>query len=107
VQIVTPNPRYDGKPLLRLLELYVLWAIGALSESDEKILTAMTPKLQSTYKVSGSWHEVIASAIRIPADMPTAIQRMWAKNTEIARENGATLTPQQFAEMFVDENLAG
>src|SRR5260221_2912114 len=67
----------------------------------------MTPKLQSTYKVPGSWHEVIASAVRIPMDMPVAIRRMWEKNTEIARANEATLTPQQFAEMFVDQNLAG
>lgn len=26
------NPRYDGQPLLRLLELYVLRAIGELSQ---------------------------------------------------------------------------
>lgn len=28
------NPRYEGKPLLRLLELYVLDSIGLLEASD-------------------------------------------------------------------------
>jgi hypothetical protein len=105
-QTMSANPRYDGKPLLRLLELYVLWAIGELSEVDEGRLVAMTPKLQSIYGVSGAWHDVLAAAVHMPKDMPASIQQIWAKNTAIANKKNANLSPQVFAEMFVDENLA-
>ena len=33
----------DGQPLLRLLELYVLWAIGELSQELEDGLKKMAP----------------------------------------------------------------
>lgn len=37
------NPRYDGQPLLRLLDVYVLWAIGELSQESEDGLKRMPP----------------------------------------------------------------
>lgn len=101
------NPRYDGKQLLRLLELYVLRAIGELPQSEQQTLERMAPKLQSLYGGSGEWHEAIAASVHMPADMPIAIRDMWARNLEIARSNGVTLAPQAFAEMVVDDNFAG
>jgi hypothetical protein len=100
------NPRYDGQPLLRLLELYVLWVIGELSQESEDGLKKMAPKLQSIYGGDGQWHDAIAQAMHMPEGMPAAIRDMWARNLEIARVNNVTLTPQQFAEMFVDNNFA-
>ncbi len=105
--MTTANPRYSGKPLLRLLECYVLWAIGQLTDKESSTLQAMTPKLRSIYGVEGEWQQVVAFAVHLPADMPVRIRDLWTKNAEIARANEATLTPQQFAEMFVDANLAG
>lgn len=103
---MTNNPRYDGKPLLRLLELYTLRAIDELPQADEQTLRKMAPKLQALYGGNGEWHDAVAAAVNMPADMPVAVRKMWAKNLEIARANGATLQPQAFAEMFVDANLA-
>ena len=100
------NPRYEGKPLLRLLELYVLSAIDELSEADRQTLERMAPKLQALYGGHGEWQEAVATAVHMPADVPIAIREIWGKNLEIARVNGVTLHPQAFAEMFVDENLA-
>jgi alpha-ketoglutarate-dependent taurine dioxygenase len=99
------NPRYDGKPLLRLLELYVLWSIDELAEADGKNLTAITPRLHSTYGSSGAWHDAIAAAMHLPKSMPELIRDTWAKNRKIAEANSAVLGPQQFAEMFVDANF--
>ena len=82
-----PNPRYDGKPLLRLLELYVLWVIGELPISEARTLEAMTPKLQKTYGASGNWHDVVASAVQIPDDMPATIRRLWACNSRTKIES--------------------
>ncbi|MBZ9871890.1 hypothetical protein LB542_13610 [Mesorhizobium sp. BR1-1-9] len=98
--------RYDGQPLLRLLELYVLWAIGELSQESEDGLKKIGPKLQSIYGGDGQWHDAIAQSMHMPEGMPAAIRDMWARNLKIARDNNVTLTPQQFAEMFVDNNFA-
>ena len=103
---MTNNRRYDGKPLLRLLELYTLRAIDELPQAEQQTLERMAPKLRAIYGGNGQWHEAVAAAVHMPADMPVAIRDMWARNLEIARAKGVTLEPQAFAEMFVDENLA-
>jgi len=99
------SARYDGKPLLRLLELYVLWAIAELSSEDENRLVAMAPKLKSTFGGDGSWQSAISASMRLPDDMSELIRANWRKNINIAKEHARSLEPQQFAEMFVDSNL--
>jgi hypothetical protein len=101
------NPRYQGKPLLRLLECYVLWAIDGLPEDNQSALEKMTPKLQDAYGVKGTWQAILEAVLKLPSNMADLIRDVWSKNCEIARKNNATLEPQQFAEMFVDQNLVG
>src|SRR4051812_23566191 len=104
---MSDNPRYDGRPLLRLLEFYILNAIDELPLPEQEALDRMAPKLQGLYGGSGPWHEAVAAAVQMPPETPAAIRDMWTKNLEIARANGvAPLAPQKFAEMVVDENLA-
>jgi len=103
---MSTGTRYEGKPLLRLLEFYVLKAIGELSRESEESLNAMAPKLQAIYGGDGRWEDAIAQALHMPDTMPQAIRDMWSRNLKIARDNNLTLTPQQFAEMFVDNNFA-
>jgi hypothetical protein len=100
------SDRYDAKPLLRLLELYVLNAIDELPLPEQESLIRLAPKLQAIYGGNGQWHEAITAAVRMPADMPQSIRDMWAKNLEIARANNVpALSAQKFAELFVDQNL--
>lgn len=96
---------YQEKSLLRLLECYVLWTIDHLPEVEAANLKEMTPKLQTVYGVQGDWQQVIANAAQLPSNLPALTKDLWRKNTEIARRNGTILTPLQFAEMFVDQNL--
>ena len=105
LSVATSIPRYQGKPLLRLLELYVLWTIDQLFDSEANTLKEMTPKLAALYEVEGDWHQILSAVMELPPNMPTLIRESWLKNTEIAHKSGVTLTPQQFAEMFVDHNL--
>lgn len=100
-----PSPRYQGKPLLRILECYVLWAIGALPEDDADALKAMTPKLSACYGGKGTWQEIMVTALELPPELPDMIRSSWEKSQERARAGGATLAPQAFAEHFVDKNL--
>ena len=100
------SDRYQGKPLVRLLECYVLRAIGELTSVDESNLKEMAPKLRDVYHAQGNWDEIIESIMELPADMPEKIAELWERNQELAKANGETLLPQDFAEMFVDRNLA-
>jgi hypothetical protein len=104
--VPTPsNSRYHGKPLLRLLECYVLWSIGQLGEKEQSILKAMTPKLQAIYSTSGEWQQIIEKAAALKPELPESIRQLWARNTHTAQQSGSTLSPQHFAEMFVDQNI--
>ena len=99
------NPRYDGKPLLRLAELYVVDAVGHLKPEDAKGLETMTPKLRQIYGTAGDWREAISKALAFPERMPQLIREMWDKNQKIARDNGASLSAEAFAVLFVDANI--
>ena len=66
--------RYAGKPFLRLLECYVLWAAGELSAEEEEKLQAMTPKLRQVYNRRGSWQEIVIGEMEFPPDLPQYIK---------------------------------
>ncbi len=68
------NARYEGKPLLRLIELYVIDAIGELQQSDAENLEEITPKLQQLYATDGDWRAAISTAMAFPDSMPEAIR---------------------------------
>ena len=99
------NSRYQGKPLLRLIECYVLWAINELSEKDGKNLTEMAPKLREVYGIDGKWNEIIGGVMSFPDNMPELVRDMWARNQEVAMQKNTTLSPEQFAQIFVDQNF--
>ena len=91
---------------MRLLDAYVLWAIGALPAEQESLLAQMTPKLQQTWnRREVHWHELLAAQMRFPDTMPAAIREMWQKNQVIATESRTPLSPADFAYMFVDQNF--
>jgi hypothetical protein len=97
--------RYAGTPFLRLLECYVLWAIGELTPEDEQKLLYMTPKLRGVYNLQGTWHEIIAGQMELPADFPVQINALWNKNKQRAGSMGVELSAENFAQKFVDDNL--
>jgi hypothetical protein len=97
--------RYQGKPLLRLLECFVLKAINELDPSDAAKLSKMEPKLTQVYNVQGTWDQIIATVMNLPVDAPSHINELWIKNQGVAKNKRIDLLPQQFAEMFVDDNF--
>jgi hypothetical protein len=100
------SDRYAGKPLLLLLELYVLWAIDELSEFHADRLEDMTQRLTVAFGGDGSWQDALAQAMDLPPEMAELIRERWARNRAIADERDEELTPQAFAEMFIDANFA-
>lgn len=99
------NPRYDGRPLLRLLECYVMWCAGVLDDSTAKKLASMTPQLQATYGTSGSWQELVAEQLQFSPDLQSHIHKLWQQNAN-ASANQTRLSPEHFAQYIVDENFS-
>lgn len=97
------DQRYEGKPLLRILECYVLWSIGRLQEKDMGTLQKLTPKLQELYGVDRDWRGIVEVVMDLPQDMPALIRDVWTKNLS---KHGADIDPEAFAREFVDVNLA-
>jgi hypothetical protein len=97
--------RYEGKPLLRLLEFYVLWAIDELPQASSESLEAMTPNFREIWKCEGTWQDCIATAMAFPRDMPELIRERWSHNSSLAASNREVLDPHDFAMMFVDANF--
>lgn len=104
--LMNNSTRYQGKPLLRILECYVLKSIGYLSPEDATRLTMMQPKLAQLYGKNGSWDQIIVSVMELPDNMPELIRQVWNRNKDIAATSNQNLRPQDFAEMFVDMNLS-
>jgi hypothetical protein len=97
--------RYVENPLLRLLECYVLWAIGALHPFDEAQLAELGVRLSALYEREGRWHQVVAGVLELPSNMPALLQTRWARESELAQDCGEAPDPQAFAETFVDAYL--
>jgi hypothetical protein len=103
--VTVQSGRYLHKPLVRLLECYVLWAIDKLHPGDEVQLAELGPRIAALYEVKGNWHEVVATVMDLPWNMGQIVRQYWRRDLAQAEENGETLEPQRFAEMFVDAYL--
>ena len=100
-----PVNRYAGKPFLKLVDSFVLKCIDQLDPSQESLLVQMTPKLREVYSSGGTWEEIVVVQLRFPPNIRETVQALWEKNQDIANQSGATLTPMQFVEMFVANNI--
>ena len=97
--------RYDGKPFLRLLDSYVLDAIGQLTDGQREGLAVMEPKLNAVYNSSGSWQEMVRTQMDLPPSFPESIRKMWVGYLDAAKTQGLSVHPHEFVEQFVDENF--
>jgi hypothetical protein len=97
--------RYEGKPLLRLLECYVLVAIGQLDDEQLDALQRMAPKLAAVYNRQGTWSEIIRDEMGFPESLPMKIREIWERNLATLRERGVAVDPNEFAMAFVDQNF--
>jgi hypothetical protein len=109
------SDRYTNDPFLRFMELYVLWAIGEISDSDEQSMARMAPYLYKSLAKTGAgqdisarstWQELIAGTLGFSEDKPGEIRELWRRNRDIADQNRMILTSLMFAQMFVDEAFA-
>lgn len=97
--------RYSGKPLLRLIECYVLDAAGQLDGQQRATLEAMEPKLHALYKSVGSWRQIVAEQMSLDESFDKQIRNFWQGYSSDALARGVAADANQFAMSFVDQNF--
>lgn len=95
--------RYAGRPLLILLENYVLGAIGRLPPDKEELTASITRRI---FGDGPDWRATLRTTLHLEASMDESLRQMWDDHQKRAQEAGATLTPEDFARSVADENFA-
>jgi hypothetical protein len=97
--------RYDQRPFLRFLDCYVLDAIGQLDASQREALERMQPKLSQALGAQGTWQQVVSTQMDFPESLPHQIRQIWNDYLDRAKEQGLSVSPNEFVEQFIDENF--
>ena len=95
--------RYKGRPLLIILENYILDCIGALEPERQQQVQAI---VQRTFGGGTDWKQTVRGVLQIEESLDEQLRRVWQRNQEIARANETVLHPVQFAKMVADQNFA-
>lgn len=100
------SDRYQGKPFLKLLDSYVLSAIGQLDAPTEAWLTENHAYFESIFGVKGNWREIVEQRMQFPEGTSAAILETWEKGAVKYREHtGEDPHPVNFTHTFVDTNF--
>ena len=97
------SDRYKGKPLLILLENYVLSCIGCLPEEKVPTLTGI---VQKVYGGGDDWKATLRSTLHLEDALDDDLRRMWLRNQDIAKQANESLLPEDFARMVVGQNFS-
>lgn len=95
--------RYRGRPLLVLLENYVLAAIGVLDASTQ---ARVTEAVKTVYGGDDDWRKTLRGVLNLSESLDEALCGMWLRNQLLAQQQHVELHPVQFAKMVVDQNFA-
>src|SRR5262245_47773912 len=95
--------RYRGRPLLILIENYILDAIGELQ--PEKV-DGVAAAIRRVWGGGPDWRATFRTALDVDESIDDELRRLWVRNREIAQGRAEVLTPEDFARMIADENFA-
>jgi hypothetical protein len=94
--------RYKDKPFLLMLESYVMDAIGQLPPAMEQLTKSMSRKLFG----AGDWRTRLREEVGFDKSLDAQLAQLWKENQQIAKEKGATLEAQDFAQALVEANFS-
>jgi hypothetical protein len=97
--------RYEGKPFLRFLDCYVLDSIGQLDEPQRLGLETMEPMLAKALGRKGSWQEMVSAQMEFSESMPEKIRQIWHGYLDRAKQQGDSVSPNEFVAEFIDQNF--
>ena len=99
----TESERFRGRPLLIVLENYVLAAIGVLPKDAEQRLTQL---VKSVFGGDDDWKKTVRQQLELAEGIDDSFRELWNRNQSIAQQDGIELHPVQFAKAVVDTNFA-
>jgi hypothetical protein len=97
------SERYKGKPLLILLENYVLDCIGCFPKEKGPRVVEIVKRV---YGGDEDWKKTLRSALHLDDTLDEDVRKIWRHNQDIAKRANEVLLPVDFARMFVDENFS-
>jgi len=95
--------RYRGRPLLIVLENYVLAAIGVLPQDAHQRLAQL---VKSVFGGDDDWQRTVRQQLELSEAIDESFRQLWDRNQAVAKEQEIELHPIQFAKMVVDTNFA-
>jgi hypothetical protein len=98
------NERYAGRPLLRLLDDYVLDIVGALPPETHRVLLEVA-RLGFPNTPGDTWQEILENRLELEPDLKPKIHSMWLAYQKFMAGQGGRVDPSEFAVSFSDENF--
>lgn len=91
--------RYQSKPILLIIENYVMVVIGELPPEEATAVQAVVQKL---WGGGPDWMQTLRRELAWEASFDEAISQNWAGFQATARDQGADASPLEFARLFAD-----
>lgn len=97
--------RYEGRPLLILLENFVLACIGALSAETTARIAGLTRRGFDA-PPDADWMEVLRTQLELGPGICDSIRERWQTAVAQLEQRGEPVDPVAFARGVVDANFA-
>jgi hypothetical protein len=97
--------RYEGRPLLILLENYVLACIGALT-AEHTVRVADLTRRAFGAPSGADWMEVLRTQLDLAPTICDSIRERWQVAVTTLQAEGEPIDPVAFARGLVDANFA-
>lgn len=97
------SERYEGRPMLRLIDAYVLDALGALDAPTAQANAANAAKIASALNVPATtWRDAVEAALQMPPDSADALRAMWEQHVHATIAAGETPDVLSWTHTLVD-----
>jgi hypothetical protein len=94
-----PRERAESKPILIIIENYVLVVIGELTVEETTRIGAMVQKL---WKGGPDWMSTVRRELALDASFDDAILKNWQDYRKASKKAKKEVSPFEFAKMFAD-----
>lgn len=94
--------RYEGRPLLLLIENWILDCIGEL-EADKQ--PQMQEAVSTAFHSEGPWRETFPDLLDLDVAIEKEFRQLWEEHRDQENSDGTLVTPVQFAKLIADENF--
>jgi hypothetical protein len=97
--------RYQDRPLLRLLDCYILDVIGELPVQQKEVLEKLEPRLHEVFGSTGNWREIVEEQMAFLPSVALGIESVWAGFQANEQRLGRKPSPAEFVREFVSQNF--